>query len=59
MLSSLAKLYSDTRANIQAKAIDMLFELLKQYGSNFTPEFWKLIIKGVLRPFFDEIQYSF
>lgn len=40
ILNTLASLYGDKRNNIQAKSIETLFNLLKEYGSYFDSAFW-------------------
>jgi hypothetical protein len=40
ILNTLASLYADKRTNIQAKSLDILFELLKEYGTYFDAAFW-------------------
>lgn len=56
MLSGLA---GDKRTAVQANSMDLLFSLLHQYGYAFSIEFWKIVFQVVLRPLFDEIQFTF
>lgn len=58
MLSSLSILYSDERHQIQQESLETLFQLLHSHASNQSVEFWKIIIRGVFRPLFDEIQFA-
>lgn len=39
--------------------MDTLFELLQQFGYALSSEFWKMVFRSVLRPIFDEIQFTF
>ena len=39
--------------------MDTLFAILKDHGKNFTSDFWHMIFRGVLRPLFDEIHFTF
>ncbi|CAD8150221.1 unnamed protein product [Paramecium octaurelia] len=58
VLSALSVLYSDERAVVQQQSVNTLFELLKVHGEQQSNEFWKMILRGVIRPLFDEIQFS-
>jgi len=44
---------------IQAKSLDSLFLILQQYGHSFSNDFWTMTFRGVLRPLFDEIHFTF
>ncbi|EGR34763.1 sec7 domain protein [Ichthyophthirius multifiliis] len=59
LLGVLTILCGDQRHNIQAKGMDSLFNILSLYGHVFTIEFWRMIFQGVLRPLFDEMQFTF
>ena len=59
LLGVLSNLCGDTRPRIQEKSMDLLFSLLSEYGYAFSMEFWFMIFQGVLRPLFDEIQFTF
>ena len=39
--------------------MDTLFTLLHNYGYAFSNEFWKIVFQVVLRPLFEEIQFTF
>ncbi|CAK70017.1 unnamed protein product (macronuclear) [Paramecium tetraurelia] len=58
VLSALSVLYSDERGVVQQQSVNTLFELLKVHGEQQSNEFWKIILRGVIRPLFDEIQIS-
>ncbi|CAD8168508.1 unnamed protein product [Paramecium pentaurelia] len=58
VLSALSVLYSDERVSVQQQSVNTLFELLKIHGAQQCNEFWKMILRGVIRPLFDEIQFS-
>lgn len=51
-------LYSDERNEVQKASVNTLFQLLKQHGNKQSAEFWKIILRGVIRPLFDEMQFS-
>ena len=59
MLTSIITLASDSSAKIQTQSTMLLFDLLDQYGAGFPSNFWAMILSGVIKPLFDEIQYSF
>lgn len=58
-MSSLSGLFGETRAKVQSKSLDSLFLILQQYGHSFSNDFWTMTFRGVLRPLFDEIHYTF
>ncbi|CAD8175946.1 unnamed protein product [Paramecium octaurelia] len=58
VLSSLSILYSDERVAVQQLSVQTLFDLLQKHGVYQSNEFWKMILRGVIRPLFDEIQFS-
>jgi len=37
----------------------LLFDLLDRYGVGFPHSLWGMVLSGVIKPLFDEIQYSF
>jgi len=41
------------------QSIVTLFDILSQYGDAFSHDFWQMILSGVIKPLFDEIQFSF
>ncbi|CAD8200740.1 unnamed protein product [Paramecium pentaurelia] len=59
LLGVLSQLAGDKRNKIQAKSMEALFETLQQFGYAFSAEFWKMVFSTVLRPIFDEIQFTF
>ncbi|CAD8122619.1 unnamed protein product [Paramecium sonneborni] len=59
LLGVLSGLAGDKRNKIQAKSMETLFESLQQFGYAFSAEFWKMVFSTVLRPIFDEIQFTF
>ena len=52
-------LLADERPEIQKRALDLLFEILKKHGALFDQQFWKTIFKGVLKPLIDNINFLF
>ena len=59
ILISLSGLFAEPRMKIQAKSLDSLFLILQQYGHSFSNDFWTMTFRGVLRPLFDEIHFTF
>ncbi|KAM3147892.1 hypothetical protein pb186bvf_000220 [Paramecium bursaria] len=59
LLGMLSGLAGDKRAKVQESSMDSLFKLLHSYGYAFSIEFWKIVFQVVLRPLFDEIQFTF
>ncbi|KAJ3012565.1 guanine nucleotide exchange protein for ADP-robosylation factor [Thoreauomyces humboldtii] len=43
---------------VRTRALNYLFDTLKQYGSSFSRDFWEVISKGVLFPIFDDLRLS-
>lgn len=41
------------------KSLETLFIILKTYGSTFSNDFWTITFRGVLRPLFDDIHFTF
>lgn len=44
---------------MQRRSFDVLFGLLKNYGSLFSEEKWKQVFTGVIKQLFDEMQFIF
>lgn len=57
-MTSIITLASDSSAKIQTQSTMLLFDLLDQYGAGFPNNFWGMVLSGVIKPLFDEIQYS-
>ena len=58
-MTSLFTLCSDSKKKIRREGTTILFEILKSYGGEFTMDFWQVILSGVIKPLFDEIQFYF
>ncbi|KAJ3150955.1 guanine nucleotide exchange protein for ADP-robosylation factor [Geranomyces michiganensis] len=43
---------------VRTRALNYLFDTLKQYGAAFSRDFWEVISKGVLFPIFDDLRLS-
>ncbi|KAI9105732.1 hypothetical protein DFS34DRAFT_27501 [Phlyctochytrium arcticum] len=43
---------------VRTRALNYLFDTLKQYGGAFSRDFWEVISKGVLFPIFDDLRLS-
>ncbi|KAL8262543.1 hypothetical protein R6Q59_023892 [Mikania micrantha] len=56
MLAGLSDLTSDPRAEISKCALEVLFDLLNERGSHFSPTFWESIFHRVLFPIFDHVK---
>ena len=59
LLTSLFTLCSDSKKKIRREGTTILFEILKSYGKEFSQDFWQVILSGVIKPLFDEIQFYF
>ncbi|KAK1413426.1 hypothetical protein QVD17_35199 [Tagetes erecta] len=58
MLAGLSDLTSDPRAEISKCALEVLFDLLNERGSHFSPTFWESIFHRVLFPIFDHVRHA-
>ncbi|CAD8047195.1 unnamed protein product [Paramecium sonneborni] len=58
LLGILSNLAGDKRIQIQTQAVETLFYILQEKGSLFNEEYWIMIFSSVLRPIFDEIQFT-
>eukprot|EP00842_Homolaphlyctis_polyrhiza_P003424 jgi/Hompol1/4082/HPOL_006912-RA len=43
---------------VRTRALQYMFEALKQHGGTFKREFWELLAKGVLFPIFEDLKFS-
>lgn len=43
---------------VRARALRHLFDLLKEHGAEYTPEFWDVVSRGVIFPIFDDLRLS-
>jgi len=59
LLTSLFTLCSDSKKKIRREGTTILFEILKSYGKEFSQDFWQVVLSGVIKPLFDEIQFYF
>ncbi len=59
LLTSLLTLCSDSKAKTRGEGTKILFEILKVYGKDFSKDFWQVILRGVIKPLFDDIQFYF
>jgi brefeldin A-inhibited guanine nucleotide-exchange protein len=41
---------------VRQRALEYLFETLKQHGSSFTPEFWTTVSRQIVFPLFDDLK---
>ncbi|KAL4561395.1 hypothetical protein LXL04_033561 [Taraxacum kok-saghyz] len=58
MLAGLSDLTSDPRHEVSKCALEVLFDLLNERGSHFTPTFWESIFHRVLFPIFDHVRHA-
>ncbi|CAI9269082.1 unnamed protein product [Lactuca saligna] len=58
MLAGLSDLTSDPRHEVSKCALEVLFDLLNERGSHFTPTFWESIFHRVLFPIFDHVRLA-
>lgn len=59
LLGKLATMATDTRPKIANSALQTLYTILKENGGVFTHDFWQIIISGVIKLLFDEVQFAF
>ncbi|GJD07126.1 Brefeldin A-inhibited guanine nucleotide-exchange protein 2 [Galdieria sulphuraria] len=57
LLMALSSCTGDARESVRSSATDALFEVLRQFGNKFSPGFWKLVVRGILVPIFDDIRH--
>ncbi|KAL9247405.1 hypothetical protein vseg_020841 [Gypsophila vaccaria] len=58
MLAGLSDLTSDPRVEVRNCALEVLFDLLNERGSKFSPTFWESIFRRVLFPIFDHVRHA-
>ncbi|KAK9689979.1 hypothetical protein RND81_09G095800 [Saponaria officinalis] len=58
MLAGLSDLTSDPRVEVRNCALEVLFDLLNERGSKFSPTFWESIFRRVLFPIFDQVRHA-
>ncbi|KAJ8751100.1 hypothetical protein K2173_016281 [Erythroxylum novogranatense] len=56
MLAGLSDLTLDSRPEVRSCALEVLFDLLNERGSKFSPSFWESIFHRVLFPIFDHVR---
>ncbi|KAL4567153.1 hypothetical protein LXL04_022727 [Taraxacum kok-saghyz] len=58
LLSGLSELSFDPRPEIRQSAQEALFDILRNYGHNFSLPLWERIFESVLFPIFDYIRHA-
>lgn len=58
MLAGLSDLTSDPRVEVRNCALEVLFDLLNERGTKFSPSFWESIFRRVLFPIFDHVRHA-
>jgi guanine nucleotide-exchange factor len=58
MLAGLSDLTSDPRTEVRNCALEVLFDLLKERGRNFSGPFWESVFHRVLFPIFDYVRHA-
>ena len=58
ILTGLSSIVAHPNLDVRSSALDTLFEILAEYGAQFTPHFWGILFRGVLLPLFDSVGYS-
>lgn len=58
MLAGLSDLTSDPRPEVSNCALEVLFDLLNERGSQFSSTFWESIFHRVLFPIFDHVRHA-
>jgi brefeldin A-inhibited guanine nucleotide-exchange protein len=43
---------------VRTRALNYIFDTLKQYGNGFSKDFWNVITRGVLFPIFDDLKLT-
>lgn len=56
MLSGLSELISDPRTEVRNCALEVLFDLLKERGHNFSGPFWESVFHRILFPIFEDVR---
>ena len=58
LLMGLASLVAHPHLAVRTKALQVLFDVLKAYGEQFSEDLWGLLFRGVLFPMFDDVTHS-
>ncbi|KAL2613840.1 hypothetical protein R1flu_025532 [Riccia fluitans] len=58
MLAGLSDLTSDPRVEVRNCALEVLFDLLKERGHQFSSTFWESVFHRVLFPIFDYVRHA-
>lgn len=58
MLAGLSDLTSDPRVEVRNCALEVLFDLLKERGHQFSSAFWESVFHRVLFPIFDYVRHA-
>lgn len=56
LLAGLSELTFDPRPEIRRSALEVLFDILKFHGDNFSPGFWARVYDSILLPIFDHVR---
>jgi brefeldin A-inhibited guanine nucleotide-exchange protein len=46
------------KLEVRTRALNYIFETLKEYGNGFSKDFWNVITRGVLFPIFDDLKLT-
>ncbi|XP_051140030.1 brefeldin A-inhibited guanine nucleotide-exchange protein 5-like isoform X2 [Andrographis paniculata] len=58
MLAALSDLTTDSRSEVRNCAVEVLFDMLNERGSKFSPSFWEKVFQQVLFPIFDHVRHA-
>ena len=58
ILTGLSSIVAHPNLDVRSSALDTLFEILAEYGAQFTPHVWEILFRGVLLPLFDSVGYN-
>lgn len=59
VLQGLSTLVSDPRQEVRIAALSAVYNCLREHGSAvFDEEMWRTVLKGVIRPLFDEVSHQ-
>jgi len=58
ILTELSSIVAHKNVDVRNSALDTLFEILAEYGGQFTTDFWGVLFRGALFPLFDSVGYN-
>ncbi|KAI9031139.1 hypothetical protein DFJ74DRAFT_654753 [Hyaloraphidium curvatum] len=58
ILFGLYEIVMTCELEVRTRALNYLFETLREYGGTFQQDFWEVVCRGVLFPIFDDLRMS-